>query len=168
MTSIKQPFSVILLGYVLSKDRDHVLMLYHNAQTSNPSYGKYNGINGDLSPEESLTEGMTRIIKEETGCLPVGMRYRGNIHWAKFGRNQESLLGHIFVIQGLDGKPPAHCPHGQLQWIPIDEILNGDKPIWSGDEHFLPLVFDLDPRPFHGFMPYEHGVPRNWSFDRTE
>ncbi len=30
-------------------------------------------------------------------------------------------------------------------------------PMWEGDRHFLPLVFDGDTRPFHGVMPY-----RSW------
>ncbi|MFN5604768.1 MAG: 7,8-dihydro-8-oxoguanine triphosphatase, partial [Actinomycetes bacterium] len=39
-------------------------------------------------------------------------------------------------------------------------------PMWEGDRHFLPLVFDDDPRAFHGVMPYAHGRPTGWSFER--
>ena len=31
--------------------------------------------------------------------------------------------------------------------------------MWPGDRHFLALVFDDDPRPFHGVMPYVDGAP---------
>lgn len=168
MTISKTPFSVVALGYVLSPDRDHALLLYHNAKPNDPSYGKFNGLSGPVSPTESVFEAMNRIVREETGAIPTHLRYRGNVHWSRFGQSQESVLGNIFLIEGLDRNPPLkNTPNGQLHWIRIDEMLNGDRPIWAGDEHFLPLVFDLDPRPFHGFMPYEHGVPRSWSFDRT-
>lgn len=30
-------------------------------------------------------------------------------------------------------------------------------PLWLGDYHFVPMVFDADPRPFHGCLPYDHG-----------
>ena len=39
-------------------------------------------------------------------------------------------------------------------------------PMWEGDRYFLPLVFDHDPRLFHGFMPYANGLPVGWSYSR--
>jgi len=30
----------------------------------------------------------------------------------------------------------------------------------------VPLVFDADPRPFHGYMPYENDRPKGWTFQR--
>jgi 8-oxo-dGTP diphosphatase len=39
-------------------------------------------------------------------------------------------------------------------------------PMWEGDRHFLPLVFDGDARPFHGVMPYKDGRMQSWSFTR--
>lgn len=168
MSISKTPFSVVALGYVLSPDRDHALLLYHNAKPNDLSYGKFNGLSGVVLPTESVSEAMQRIVREETGAIATHLRYRGNVHWARFGQSQESVMGHIFLIEGLDNNPRLkNTPNGQLHWIRIDEMLNGDRPIWAGDEHFLPLVFDLDPRPFHGYMPYEHGVPRSWSFERT-
>ena len=41
-----------------------------------------------------------------------------------------------------------------------------DLPLWEGDRHFLPLIFDGDPRPFHGLMPYRDGRMLSWSFSR--
>ena len=51
-----------------------------------------------------------------------------------------------------------------LEWVAADRIL--DLPLWDGDRHFLPLVFDGDPRPFHGVMPYRDGRMQSWSFSR--
>ena len=36
--------------------------------------------------------------------------------------------------------------------------------MWDGDRYFLPLVFDGDPRLFHGFMPYAGGRPVGWGY----
>jgi hypothetical protein len=41
-----------------------------------------------------------------------------------------------------------------------------ELPMWKGDRYFLPLVFDGDPRVFHGYMPYKDGDPLNWTFIR--
>jgi 8-oxo-dGTP diphosphatase len=45
------------------------------------------------------------------------------------------------------------------------EIME-ELPMWKGDRYFLPLVFDGDPRVFHGYMPYKDGDPLNWTFIR--
>jgi 8-oxo-dGTP diphosphatase len=38
--------------------------------------------------------------------------------------------------------------------------------MWEGDRYFLPLVFDNDPRPFHGYLPYDREHPVSWSCTR--
>jgi 8-oxo-dGTP diphosphatase len=64
-----------------------------------------------------------------------------------------------------------------LAWIPITRVLQAcsddpaerdaaQLPMWEGDRYFLPLVFDEDPRVFHGIMPYKNGQPESWSFER--
>ena len=52
----------------------------------------------------------------------------------------------------------------RLEWVPVDRIL--DLPLWDGDRHFLPLVFDGDTRAFHGVMPYRDGRMQSWSYSR--
>ena len=48
--------------------------------------------------------------------------------------------------------------------MPAGRIL--ELPLWDGDRHFLPLVFDADPRPFHGVMPYRDGKMVSWNYSR--
>jgi 8-oxo-dGTP diphosphatase len=55
---------------------------------------------------------------------------------------------------------------GDLEWVPTAQVLDDSLPMWEGDRFFLPLVFDDDPRPFHGVMPYANGRPVGWSFRR--
>jgi 8-oxo-dGTP diphosphatase len=38
--------------------------------------------------------------------------------------------------------------------------------MWEGDRYFLPLLFDDDPRCFHGYLPYENNRPLSWSYVR--
>ena len=51
---------------------------------------------------------------------------------------------------------------GTLSWVPIDRLL--ELPLWEGDRHFLPLVFDAAVGQFHGVMPYKDGRPLSWSY----
>ncbi len=84
--------------------------------------------------------------------------------WPGFGKHGEDWFGFVFLITAFDGEVPARNVEGDLEWIAIERIL--DLPLWEGDRHFLPLVFDADPRPFHGVMPYRDGRLVSWSVTR--
>ena len=53
------------------------------------------------------------------------------------------------------------------RWIHRDELFSQQVPCWPGDMDILPLVLDQDPRPFHGIMIYDQGVPKQWRFRRS-
>ena len=66
---------------------------------------------------------------------------------------------------------------GTLIWIDRTRLIQAcsedpavrvaaDLPMWAGDRHFVPLVFDDDPRTFHGTMPYDASEPLSWSYER--
>ncbi|GMA17005.1 hypothetical protein HNQ10_004321 [Deinococcus metallilatus] len=103
---------------------------------------------------------------EEAGIIATRMTLRGTLNWPGFGQNGEDWLGFIFLIEAFEGNPPAANAEGTLSWQPIDRLLRGDLPIWEGDKLFLPLVFDHDPRAFHGVMPYRDGRPAGWEVER--
>jgi 8-oxo-dGTP diphosphatase len=107
---------------------------------------------------------MIREIEEEAALNVTQMELRGTINWTNFGPNGEDWLGFIFLITAFDGNPPKNNEEGNLEWHRIESLM--DLPMWEGDRHFLPLIFDGDPRPFHGFMPYDAGKPQSWSFQR--
>ena len=73
-------------------------------------------------------------------------------------------LGFLFLVTAYSGEPPAANVEGELEWVPVDRL--DQLPLWEGDRHFLPLVFDGDPRPFHGVMPYRSGRMVSWSYSR--
>ena len=58
---------------------------------------------------------------------------------------------------------------GSLPWpVVLAPIVGTLAYLWDRDtdRHFLPLVFDDDPRPFHGDMPYEGDRAVGWTFER--
>lgn len=152
------------LGYVLSPDRTQTLLIHRNARAADQHLGKYNGLGGKMKRDEDVVTCMRREIREEAGIECDEMTLRGTINWTGFGPNGEDWLGFIFRIERFSGTPLTRNPEGDLVWHPVDRIL--DLPIWEGDRYFLPLVFDDDPRVFHGYMPYAGGRPLGWSFER--
>lgn len=152
------------LGYVLSPDGDRVLMVHRNARKDDQHLGKYNGLGGKLEADEDIAEGMLREIFEEAAIRVTAMTLRGTISWPGFGPNGEDWLGFIFLITAFEGEPPKANDEGDLEWVPREDIMS--LPMWEGDRHFLPLVFDDDPRPFHGVMPYRDGRMVSWRYSR--
>lgn len=160
------PYTPILatLGYVLSPDRRQVLMVHRNARADDAHLGKYNGLGGKLEPHEDVVAGMRREILEEAGLQCDALSLRGTISWPGFGKQGEDWFGFVFIISAHQGSAPARNAEGTLEWVAIERLL--DLPLWEGDRQFLPLVFDADPRPFHGVMPYRDGRMQSWSYTR--
>ncbi len=160
------PYTPILatLGYILSPDRRQVLLVHRNARQDDQHLGKYNGLGGKLEADEDVVAGMRREIMEEAGIDCTELQLRGTISWPGFGRQGEDWFGFVFLITGFTGTPMASNPEGTLEWIDVDRIL--ELPLWDGDRRFLPLVFDADPRAFHGVMPYRDGRMVSWAVSR--
>ena len=155
---------VATLGYVLSPDRRRVLMIHRNARPGDHHLGKYNGLGGKMRADEDVVGCMRREIREESGLECTAMQLRGTINWTGFGPNGENWLGFVFLITAFAGTPPVRNDEGDLAWHPVADL---DRlPMWAGDRLFLPLVFDDDPRLFHGYMPYANGRPLGWSYSR--
>ena len=160
------PYTPILatLGYILSPDRSRVLLVHRNARPNDAHFGKYNGLGGKLEPGEDVVSGMRREIREEAQIECPALQLRGTISWPGFGKHGEDWFGFVFLITHFEGQPPTRNAEGDLEWIAIDRIP--ELPLWEGDRHFLPLVFDADPRAFHGVMPYRDGRMQSWSVTR--
>jgi 8-oxo-dGTP diphosphatase len=152
------------LGYILSPERDRVLLVHRNARSGDQHLGKYNGLGGKMEPDEDVYTCMYREIQEESGLRCIDMTLRGTINWQGFGTNGEDWLGFVFLITRFEGTPWARNEEGELAWHSLETIHS--LPMWEGDRHFLPLVFDDDPRPFHGYLPYRDGVPVGWRYSR--
>ena len=165
------------LVYILDRDRDEVLMIRRDARPDDDHFGKVNGLGGKLEPDEAVVESLRREIREEAGIEMTSMSLRGTITWTNFGPKREQWLGFVFLADAWTGSPPAGNDEGSLVWVARSRLLaacssdpteraSADLPMWAGDRHFVPLVFDEDPRAFHGTMPYDGDQPMGWSFER--
>jgi 8-oxo-dGTP diphosphatase len=156
------PYTPILatLGYVLSPDRTEVLMLRRDRRADDVHLGKYNGLGGKLEAGEDVVAGMRREIREEAGLECLSLRLRGTVSWPGFGKHGEDWFAFVFIVDRWHGEPHRENPEGTLSWVPLANVL--DLPLWEGDRHFVPLVFDDTIGQFHGVMPYRAGRPVSW------
>ncbi len=152
------------LGFILSRDKKSVLLIHRNKRQGDQHLGKYNGLGGKMEAGEDVLTCMKREIQEEAGILCTKTELRGTISWPGFGSAGEHWLGFIFLIHKYQGEPGSSNEEGDLHWKYISELTS--LPMWEGDKFFLPLVFDGNPNPFHGHMPYEDGYPTGWTYSR--
>lgn len=157
------PYTPILatLGYIFSPDGLSILMVHRTARgPSDPHFGKYNGLGGKLEASEDIISGMRREIREEAGLEAEELQLAGTISWPGFGKQGEDWFGFLFRINRFTGTPFPSNDEGTLEWIPIERVL--ELPLWPGDPHFLPQIFDRKAPVFHGVMPYAEGKPTRW------
>jgi 8-oxo-dGTP diphosphatase len=153
---------VATLGYILSPDGRRVLLVHRNKRSNDAHYGKYNGLGGKLEPGEDIVSCLRREVREESGLECEQLQLRGTISWPGFGKQGEDWFGFIFLVERFQGEPWRDNADGVLEWVEIERIM--ELPLWEGDRHFLPLVFDRNAQPFHGVMPYRDGRPVSWSY----
>jgi 8-oxo-dGTP diphosphatase len=158
------PYTPILatLGYILSPDGRQVLLVHRNRRPDDPHLGKYNGLGGKLEAGEDVVACLRREIQEECDLECEEMTLCGTISWPGFGKQGEDWFGFIFRIDRWSGSPRMKNPEGDLEWVDIARLA--ELPLWEGDRHFLPLVFNRGGRQFHGVMPYRDGRPVSWTF----
>lgn len=151
------------LAFVLHPDRQRVLMCHRVARRDDEQHGKYNGLGGKVEPDEDVVAGIRRELREEAAIEATKLRLRGTVSWPGFGRDGSDHFGFIFVVDEFTGDVLAANDEGVLTWEPIDAL--DQLPMWEGDRHFLPLVFDPAVPQFHAVLPYRDGrpVPGGWS-----
>lgn len=155
---------VATLGYILSPDGRQTLLVHRNKRPGDQHLGKYNGLGGKMMPDEDIYSCLVREIQEEANITCEQTVLRGTINWTGFGPNGEDWFGFIFRVEKFSGTPNTTNEEGDLVWVDVADIMT--LPMWEGDRFFLPLVFDDDPRIFHGFMPYDNAKPISWHYSR--
>src|SRR5271165_6751998 len=130
---------IATLGYILSPDKTHVLMMHRNKRPDDLHFGKYNGLGGKVHLDEDIVTGMRREILEESGLIADRLVLRGTIAWPGFGKENENWFGFIFRIEGWHGEMHAGNEEGTLEWVPLDKLL--ELSLWPSDHEFLPMVF---------------------------
>lgn len=156
---------IATLAYILSSDGSQTLMVHRNKRNNDQHLGKYNGLGGKMMPGEDIHSCLLREIYEEAEIYCEDSLLRGTINWTGFGPAGEDWFGFIYLIRRFSGTPRRSNEEGDLVWVNLERIM--DLPMWEGDRFFLPLVFDDDPRVFHGYMPYHNEKPLDWQFSRN-
>lgn len=152
------------LGFILSPDKKKTLLVHRMKRKDDLHFGKYNGLGGKMEPGEDIISCLRREIMEEAGVICEDIILRGTINWYGFGAGGENWFGFIFLVQEFSGEPYHSNDEGDLLWMNVDELHS--LSMWEGDRHFIPLVFDNDPKIFHGHMPYKKGRPVSWQYSR--
>ncbi len=153
------------LAFILSEDKKSFLMVHRNKRGDDQHLWKYNGLGGKMEAGEDILACIIREVQEEAGLICENVELRGTVSWPGFGKNGEDWFGFIFLVHQYKGTPMLHNEEGDLQWKGIAELET--LPMWEGDKYFLPLVFDGNPSPFHGSMPYKNGHPCSWTCSRS-
>ncbi|MBX9692593.1 MAG: 8-oxo-dGTP diphosphatase [Cyanobacteria bacterium] len=164
MSSNKYCPILATLGYVLSQDKNSVLLVNRSKREHDIHYGKFNGLGGKLEPGEDVVSGMVREIREEAAIEPVDVILRGTINWPGFGPDGENWFGFIFRIDSWTGTPLTENPEGYLEWIPLNKL--DETNLWESDRAWLGMIFDNDKRVFHGIAPFEEGKMTSWGYQR--
>ncbi len=153
------------LGFILSEDKESVLLVHRNKRPEDQHVGKYNGLGGKMEAGEDVFSCLQREIREEAGIVCEEAELRGTVSWPGFGPCGEHWFGFIFLVHRFQGEPWSANEEGDLHWKALTELES--LPMWEGDKYFLPLVFDHNPKPFHGHMPYDNGRPLSWHYSRV-
>ena len=160
------------LVYLWDRETDRVLIIRRNARPDDDHFGKINGLGGKVEVDEDIVSSARREVLEESGLDATAIAMRGTITFSDFGPQREQWLVFVFLVTEWTGTALTDNDEGSLEWIQRGELLaacendNERLPMWAGDRHFVPLVFDDDPRAFYGCMPYDAAVPLGWSFVR--
>jgi 8-oxo-dGTP diphosphatase len=152
------------LAYVLSPDRTQVLMIHRNKRADDIHFGKYNGLGGKLQPDEDIVTGLRRELYEESGLIADEVLLRGTISWPGFGKRGEDWFGFIFRVESWHGEVHGGNHEGTLEWVDLASMET--LPMWPSDRNFLPMVFDDNPQPFYGSMPFHNGKMVSWHYVR--
>src|SRR5271169_1826048 len=113
------PYKPILatLGYIFSPDGRQVLLIHRNRRSTDPHFGKYNGLGGKLEAGEDVVACLRREIREESGLECDELTLRGTISWPGFGKHGEDWFGFVFRVDRWSGVPRTENPEGDLVWV---------------------------------------------------
>lgn len=163
------------LAYLWDRDRDSVLMIRRDARPDDDHYGKVNGLGGKVDPDEDVVSSLQRELDEEAGVVATDLALRGTVTFSDFGPKREQWIIFVFLVSSWSGDVNTTNHEGSLEWVSRtsllaacagDDAARSELPMWPGDRHFVPLVFDDDQRAFHGTMPYDADQPISWNFVR--
>ena len=152
---------IATIAYILSADRQQVLLIHRNKRPDDTHYGKYLGLGGRVESDEDVVSGVRREIREESGLDAHAVTLRGTIFWPGFGGAEQASndggadqagndghggdgwFGFVFRVDGFTGTAHEGNAEGTLAWVPVAGLTA--VPMWESNHRWLPMVFDDDP-----------------------
>lgn len=118
-----------------------------------PSRGWYAMPGGKMEQGESLKEAVIREYREETGLHLIDPALRGVFTMVKIEENivQREWMMFTFVCEVSKGEVVDFCREGELEWVPINNVL--DKPMAPSD-YYIHQKLILDSKFTHGIFNY--------------
>ncbi len=153
------------IAYILSPERDRVLLIHRDKRPDDMHFGKCLGLGGKVGLDEDVVSCVCREVHEESGLVVRELTLRGTVFWPGFGAGGDGWFGFVFRVDAYSGTPHEGNDEGTLAWTPVAELA--EAPMWESDHLWLPMVLDDDPRQFHGIMPYHEGEMVSWSYQRV-
>ncbi len=118
------------------EQNEKYLMIHRIKKKNDANHDKWIGVGGKFENGESPFDCARREILEETGVVPVGLRYRGLVTFISDEYGTEYM--HLFTATGYSGTINYDCDEGKLEWVEKNKIK--DFPIWEGDLIFFDLL----------------------------
>ena len=131
------------IGVLVYIKRDGMyLMIHRNKKKDDFHKGFWVAPGGKREDNESLLECARREMTEETGLLPLSMKFCGFLHFPHTERTPVGCEWVDFVYQCDDftGTVTDNCPEGDLKWVKESDLL--DLPMWEGDLIFTKYVME--------------------------
>jgi len=150
--------------FVLSPDRTQVLLMHRDKWPDDVHFGKFLSLGGHVERDEDVLTCARREVYEESGLTATDLTLRGMVLWTGFGPRRDDVLCFMFRADAFTGTPHGGNEEGTLEWVPLDDLAS--RTMWDSDHLWLPMVFDDNPAPFHGVMPYDGLDMLRWSFQR--
>ena len=122
-------------------EKDGAYLMMHRVKKKNDiNKDKWVGVGGKFKDGESPFDCVYREVKEETGLIPLNLKYRGVITFVSDLYGTEYM--HLFTANGYDGELIKDCDEGELVWVKKERVY--DLPVWEGDKIFFRLIEDSD------------------------
>ena len=118
------------------EDGGRYLMMHRVKKKNDMNQDKWIGVGGKLEMGESPFDCARREIFEETGVIPLGLRYRGIVTFVSDEYGTEYM--HLFTASGYEGQINYECNEGKLEWV--EKSMVGSLPLWEGDLIFFNLL----------------------------
>ncbi|MHB8135255.1 MAG: NUDIX hydrolase [Anaerolineaceae bacterium] len=143
-------YKVILRSLIFIFFENELLMI-KGASNKKTWANLFNGIGGHVERGEDIISSARRELFEETGIMCGLLENRGTLIIDI--DNDEGIL--VFIFTGnVDSKSVRSGIEGELQWIPIDQIMN--FPLVEDLYTLIPKVLDSNIRFISGHYHYEN------------